>query len=75
MWTAGCCVWKDKDESIRAQSIAVMGNNTPYEGEDKTTGMTLKDFEKLLGNNVNLFPGEPTCRDRSVIIEVEYVVD
>ena len=57
----------------RAQSIAVMGNNTPKKGQDKTTGMKLKDLEKLLGKNVNLFPGEHACRANSLIITVQYL--
>ena len=72
LWTAGCCVWKNLNKEM-AESIAVMGNNSPYPGQDETTGMTLEDLEHLLGKNVNLFPDVPACRKNPVIITVKYV--
>ncbi|XP_029182631.2 uncharacterized protein LOC114950653 [Acropora millepora] len=75
LWTAGCCLWTDEFKKLKAQSIAVMGNNSPDKGKDETTGMTLEDLEKLLGNNVTLFPDGPACRGNSFIIKVKYVDD
>lgn len=72
LWTAGCCVWKYLDKEY-AQSIAVMGNNTPYKGKDETMGITLNNLEKLLGADVNLFPGVPACRQNPFHIRVDYV--
>lgn len=72
LWTAGCCVWESFDKE-NAQSIAVMGNNTPYKGKDETMGITLKNLEELLGADVNLFPGVPACRQNPVLIRVDYV--
>lgn len=74
LWTAGCCVWKDKFNNQLAQSIAVMGNNNPDPSQQNTRGMTLKDLEQLLGNKVDLFPKVRACRDNSHSLRVKYVI-
>ena len=71
-WTAGCCVWEEPSwipywPTQRAESFAVMSNNHFNQALLLQTEMTVGDLEVLLTApntpKVNLFPGNPNCRD------------
>ena len=73
MWTAGCCVWEEK-EKAKAESIAVMGNNDSDKGKLGTTSMTLAKLEGILVDKMSppadLFPGYlQECRQNSFLFE------
>ena len=71
MWTAGCCIWTDST-GLKAQSLAVMGNNDYDLTKIQMTPLTLKQLEGILvpfGNTpADLFPGESLCRANSIIL-------
>ena len=71
MWTAGCCIWTDYT-GVKAQSLAVMGNNDYNTSKIQMTSLTLKQLEGILVPSRNtpadLFPGESLCRANSIIL-------
>ena len=72
MWTAGCCVWNDESGTVRAQSIAVMGNNDYDKDRIGMRSMKLAELEKLLVDEnsepVELFPSVKECRTNSDLL-------
>ncbi|KAL9959910.1 hypothetical protein ACROYT_G033286 [Oculina patagonica] len=74
MWTAGCCVWNDESGKVRAQSIAVMGNNDFHEERIGMRSMKLEELEKLLVDErsqpVALFPSVAECRSNSHLLNI-----
>lgn len=69
MWTAGCCVWSDESGQVRAQSIAVMGNNDFEKDRIGIRSMTLAELQNLLvdekSDPVQLFPSVEECATNS----------
>ena len=73
LWTAGCCVNEPYGtigysfQAIPPQSFAVMSNNQRVSNLLHQTEMSISDLEILLTapgtHRVNLFPGNPQCRD------------
>ena len=62
VWTAGCCVWKEKSGD-KAESFAVISNNHYDTAKLHQKTMKVTDLEKHLNPaaRVALFPGNPDC--------------
>ena len=67
IWTAGCCVWKQK-----VASFAVMSNNQKDKKMLHQTEISVFDPQKLLktpSHKVDLFPGNTKCAQNNVKVK------
>ena len=67
IWTAGCCVWKQK-----VASFAVMSNHQKDKKMLHQTEISVFDLQKLLktpSHKVDLFPGNTKCAQNNVKVK------